>query len=529
MKKIYCCFVLVLCFFVKHSVAQHNQDWEMKRQLLSRIDTFITVFNQASEFRMPGTDHYSDEVADNYRNLFLPEAKVYNEMAPSMLDGDRENPYVLKFTSLDEYLLKIKTNFSNGLRQDLLRYTVDYSKLSSGNIKVIMQKVVRGISRDGFELRNNDTISVEIKVSAKDSDLRISRILKLGSEFSVMNDRDHDFIIDSKDKCPDAAGIASYNGCPPPDRALAFIGLELNFGISVTNTLNGPVKSDLGYDQLIDQTLKLGNISPDNMQSSHFGATVQYDRFFGRKRIFGVGSGLSFQHYSTELDLNNFFVEYKALDQFGNSYRRRVFSNSTVVENIKTNYLMIPVTFKYKEKFFKKGGLYVDAGFAFSFLLSGKGKANGTFNYEALYSYSKTSGTFVYDNNTIPNDSDWIMTGNFVNANNANNSIATDSYFNAHNNAGFDVALNKSINQESSFKLSVGISLLAKAGVYYKILENAEADLGIIYLSENHSNDNSSNYKITDKSGDYSSMMNGSSKLSTQSVGISFGVKFSLQ
>jgi len=63
------------------------------------------------------------------------------------------------------------------LRQDLLRYTVDYSKLSSGSIKVIMQKVVRGVSRDGFELRNNDTISVEIKVGTKDSDIKISRIL----------------------------------------------------------------------------------------------------------------------------------------------------------------------------------------------------------------------------------------------------------------------------------------------------------------------------------------------------------------
>jgi len=92
--------------------------------------------------------------------------------------------------------------------------------------------------------------------------------------------------------------------------------------------------------------------------------------------------------------------------------------------------------------------------FAFSLLLSGKRKANGTFNYESVYSYSKSSGKFVYDNNAIPNDSDWMMTGNFVNGNNGNNSVATDSYFSAHSNAGFDVALNKSINQESSFKLS---------------------------------------------------------------------------
>ena len=75
----------------------------------------------------------------------------------------------------------------------------------------------------------------------------------------------------------------------------------------------------------------------------------------------------------------------------------------------------------------------------------------------------------------------------------------------------------------------MGVALLFKGGVFYKILENAEADLGIIYLSDSHTNDQAADYKVTDKVGAYSSLMNGSKKLATQSIGISLGVKFSLK
>jgi len=75
MKKIYYCSVLVFCFFVKQSVAQPGQEWEMKKQLLSHIDSFVTVFIQTSELRMPGADHYSDEVADNLQEFIFTGCK----------------------------------------------------------------------------------------------------------------------------------------------------------------------------------------------------------------------------------------------------------------------------------------------------------------------------------------------------------------------------------------------------------------------------------------------------------------------
>ena len=528
MKKYFFCFIIFSAGLMLNVTAQKNTDWEMKKLLPARVDSFINALMRSADLRKTGTENYSDEIAQTYSSFFLPDAKVYNEMAPALLDGDREHPFFSKFSSLSEYLAKVKANFPSGLRQNLIHYTVDYSKSNTGIVKVVMQKVVFGTSREGYQFRNSDTVSVEINTGNNYADLKISRILKSGSEFAILNDRDKDLIIDENDKCPDVAGLVSYQGCPPPTHPAAFFGLQLNFGLSVTTTVDGPTISDLGYDKIITQTFRMGTIAADNTQATHFGATIQYDRFFGDKKIFGGGIGISYQHFATELDLPDFFVEYHDIDKFGNSYRRRVESKSVIAENIKMNYLMVPLTLKYKQELFTKGGVYVDAGIAFSLLMSGSGKANTSFDYEAIYSLDQTSA-FVYDNAATPGSTDWLMTTNFVNAHNNASATATDNYFTEHKNAGFDVAANQSVNQSSDFKLKPGMALIFGGGIFYKILENADAELGVLYINDSQNTDITSGYKITDKTGEYSSLVNGSKKITNQSIGVSLGLKFSLQ
>jgi hypothetical protein len=190
---------------------------------------------------------------------------------------------------------------------------------------------------------------------------------------------------------------------------------------------------------------------------------------------------------------------------------------------------MVPLTLKFKIKLFSKGGVFADAGIAFSFLLSGSGKVNTSFDYEAIYSYDRNTGKFVFDSNVIPGNSDWLIQEDFIKSLNGNNVSSTDSYFQSRKDIGFDVALNKNINQSSTFKLKSGIALLLDGGLYYSILENADLCLGFMYLSDSKKNDSSSGYKITDKSGEYSSIVNGSEKITNNSVGITLGIKFSLK
>ncbi len=533
MKKDFFCLVVLMVAMMPGVSAQQDSEAETKRLFSARIDSFLNVFMQASELRKQGTEIYSDEVAQTYSSFFLPDAKVYYEMAPALLDGDRDYPFFLKFSSLKNYISKIKDNYPAGLNQNLIQYAVDFSKLNSGSFNLILQKTVLGTSKDGYEFRNNDTINVEIKAENNLSEFKIIRILNLGSEFSILNDRDNDLIIDANDKCPDEAGTLSDQGCPPSaeNRSASYVGLLFNYGISENTTIDGPVKSGLGYSNIIDRTFKMSPVTADDDQSNRYGATIQYDRFFGRKRIFGLGIGVSYQYFSTELNMQDFFVEYHDIDKFGNDYRRVVKAKAVVKEKIKMNSLMIPLTFKFKKKLFSKGGVFVDAGAAFSLFLSGSGKSNTAFNYEAIYKLDNSVAPpkFIYDTSVTPGISDWLIQEDYVNSLNGNDAAATASYFVEQRSNGFDVAINKNVVKSSTFKLNPAVVLLFGGGVYFNILKNAELDLGVIYMNESKSKDNSSGYKLTDKSDEYSSIVNGSTKLTGQSIGVVLGIKFSLK
>ena len=533
MKKIFFCLIILIDGFLPRISAQQNSEAEIKKIFSARIDSFLNVFMQASELKKPGTDVYSEEVARTYESYFLPDAKVYYEMAPALLDGDRDYPFFLKFSSLKNYISKIKTYYPAGLNQNLIQYAVDYSKLNSGSFNLILQKTVLGTSSNGYEFKNSDTINIEIKAENNLSEFKIIRILNLGSEFSILNDKDNDLVIDANDKCPDVAGTFSDQGCPPSaeNRASSYIGIQFNYGISENTTIDGPKKAGLGYNSIIDPTFKMSPVTVDDNNSNRYGVTLQYDRFFGRKRIFGGSIGVSYQYFETELNMQEFFVEFHDIDKFGNDYRRVVRSKSVIAEKIKMSSLMIPLTIKFKKKLFSKGGIFVDAGVAFSLLLSGSGKANASFNYEAIYKLDNSLPTpkFIYDTNVTPGISDWLIQEDFVNSLNGNNAAATNSYFVEQKSNGFDVAVKKEVDQSSDFKLNPAVVLLFSGGFYYTIFKNAEVNLGVLYMSESKSKDNSSGYKLTDKTGEYSSIVNGSDKLDFQSIGIVLGLKFSLK
>ena len=92
------------------------------------------------------------------------------------------------------------------------------------------------------------------------------------------------------------------------------------------------------------------------------GLDLQVGYFFGKRRHFGIGTGVYGMYQQADLEMDRFHVEYKSTDNFGNTFRQLITSNGKVRESIKTYSLNIPLLLKYRTRFSEKIGFTVDAG-----------------------------------------------------------------------------------------------------------------------------------------------------------------------
>ena len=285
-------------------------------------------------------------------------------------------------------------------------------------------------------------------------------------------------------------------------------------------------QSNTNANYLNGVNLNTGHLKFTNGMS--FGGDVQLGYFFGKKRHWGIGTGLMYLYQQGDMTLDNYHVEYQATDGQGKVYRQLITANQPIKEALQTSNYNIPLVLKYKNRFSKTLGFTGDAGLLFNVQEHNSYKTNASFDYEAIYQYNHDGVTTSYDNSPTPSPNDVLFTkAQLSHTLPAGTDI--NGYFNTlHNVDGYNVGLGVKPNSDhgsvSYTTGSVGFIIQPSLNVF--LSDYVALNFGLYYIYQNFSNSVKSGYRVTNGLGEYSSELNSVSASANQSYGLNIGVRF---
>ena len=249
----------------------------------------------------------------------------------------------------------------------------------------------------------------------------------------------------------------------------------------------GPTQS-----QIINEgTLSVSKLI-SSKRNSLFG-TMEIGYLFSR--YIGLSSGISINSYKSQLTLDSYQNKFDSVDIENESYEMRV-SGSNIKEDQTVNFLSIPLCLYLRIPFNETFGLFLKTGVNMSVPINNHYKSSGTFTYKGYYpAYNVLLENlpaygFASDKNIAS-----IGSMNFKPLN-----------FNTIASAGFDIYIVKKIQ-------------LAIAACYSKSL---------LYKSHSSISNYSSpeKFQLSSDADQINSLMGGSSKVTTQSMGLDITLKF---
>lgn len=267
--------------------------------------------------------------------------------------------------------------------------------------------------------------------------------------------------------------------------------------------------------------------------SSSMGFDFEGGYFFGRKRNYGVGTGIMYLMQKGTATIDKFHIEYQSKDDSGNIFRQSITSNGQIKEDIDIKNINVPVLFKYKRRFSEKLSFNFDAGLLLNMQMSNSYTTNASFNYEAIYAFTVDPETKkvtpIYDNNPTPNKKDILYTEAYFKHTHpeASNQQVID-YFNTLKAHGQNVGLNVSPNTKTgSVSYTQGtMGFIIRPTIGFNLSDYFLVNVGLYYLYQPFKNDMSNGYHLTDNVGNYNSLLNSSSTNTTTSFGGSIGVRY---
>ncbi len=301
--------------------------------------------------------------------------------------------------------------------------------------------------------------------------------------------------------------------------------VDLNFPVGVL--MQTPTyKFDANYTNVANQsigTLKMG-------AGASYGVDAQFGYFIGKRRCFGIGTGISYTMMNADATLGNFHVEYQDKDAKDNIFWQVVSSTQPVKEKLTITSINIPVVLKYKKRFTTKLGFTMDAGILYNIQYDNKWKTDGTFDYEAIYKFAKNSvgsQVTVYDGAAAPDAKDWLITKAMYERTISVGTIP--GIFDSLRTRGYDVALGvHPANNSGKISYTTGsIGFIVRPAINIRIKKRVHLNLGAYYSYQSFNNKTVDNYKLIDKMGSsYSSLLNTVSTTVASNMGINVGLRY---
>jgi hypothetical protein len=280
--------------------------------------------------------------------------------------------------------------------------------------------------------------------------------------------------------------------------AFLILSFQINIYSQGTDISRGKQPSlfvglSLGPSQ--SQIINIGTLSISdllaNKKSSFFGF-VDIGYFFSN--YFGLSSGIGYTSYNTQLTLSTYQnTPFGTTDSENEAYKRSV-SGSDIKEIQKISFLSIPFCINFRLPFNKTIGFYLQSGVNLAITLNRNYVSSGTFSY---------TGYYPEYNVTLENLPQYGFSSNV--------SISKDGelelkslVFNAIASAGFDFFIQKKIQ-------------FAIAAYFNKSLSNISG-----YSSPDK-------FQLSSEINQINSMMGGTSKATTQSVGLRLSIRYYLK
>lgn len=384
-------------------------------------------------------------------------------------------------------------------------------------------------------------------IQDKDDDCPKDKGLK---ELKGCPDRDSDGITDKDDECPDNKGLSKFNGCPdrdddgivdykdkapddycPNEDQTCLHGKHLilqprtNVGVFVGLGLNNAIINHLGiealhYDSFEKPRSTLAAIKNGGAKMG-LGLGLMGDYGFGRRRNFGLATGLWLRFFSNDISIDKFEAQFKSQDTKNLNYRR-IITADKLQEMVKMTTLSIPLMLSYRHNFSEKLSIFAQVGPVFNFLASGKSTASAAFDYEAIYGFDRTNNSFGFS--TTDSQNDWQITEQNV-SESEHNANEVNAYFEDINTQrGTDVQLNKDASKDAqTFKYGLKVGTMFYAGMNYYFSEKWGLRAGIMGTSFSGKNVNDK-YQITNKRTEYTTLMKMSGEIKFSSYGLSIGL-----
>lgn len=254
--------------------------------------------------------------------------------------------------------------------------------------------------------------------------------------------------------------------------------------------------------------------------------TLQAGYFFDKKRHWGLGTGVMYQYQSGEAQLHNFRVEYQERDFVDNDFRQIITANE-LSERVHQSNINIPLVLKYQTKLSGRIGFNMDAGVMFGIVCYASYKTTASLDYEAIYKFQTQpwgGTTTVYDNSTIPDQNDWVITREIAERQNIPG--GAEAYFDTLRGRGYSVALNVHPDNSGTVKYKASTGLILHPSVNLTLTKKLAIDLGLTYMNQSYTKTTEQHYVISKWIGDYHSPLNTVSSVNVETLGVNVGVTY---
>lgn len=255
--------------------------------------------------------------------------------------------------------------------------------------------------------------------------------------------------------------------------------------------------------------------------------SIQAGYFIGKKRKWGIGTGIMYQYQAGQAQLHDFRMEYQASDAVNNTFRQ-VLTARKLTEKVRQSNINIPLVLKYQSKLSKQLTLNIDGGILLTALSNTTYKTDASLDYEAIYKFQIQpwgATTTVYDNSILPEVNDWLITRN--NPSVQNTPGGAEAYFNDMHARGYNVALDVKPDHTGTMDYSsVSVGFILRPTVSMALSKKTLLDLGVVFMHQSYTSDANSSYVIGNVIGDYNSPLNTVSSVRVESFGVNVGLTY---
>lgn len=301
-----------------------------------------------------------------------------------------------------------------------------------------------------------------------------------GSNPLSLNINKHSFSDDQKISPFSKSGIFSASAVPSQNNSSVSYTTKAIY-LNLTPSSTAIVNSDIFSDSIWDI-------------STGFGVNFEigYLLKFNNLKLLGLGFGLGYSSFSTEMKSNNLNYNVPDTDVDGDNYTSEI-ATSEIMEKTQASYFDIPIFLEVSNMNIDKIGFYGRIGIKVSFPVSKTFTSSGSANYEGYYSQYYVT---LYDIEELG---------------------FTDS----------------EIYQDTKMSLEpVNISALVSAGISFPLSNlfilkvGGNANFGLMEISSQKAAD----YDKTKYDGNYNKLLeNPNSKTSTRSYGVEIGLIYNLR